>query len=356
MLNFLLRLIFFVLLILSTFSSSFPQTGASVTGISRAFNPAISVNGLFLGAYVSDREKEEELSTGMRVQEVEIRLSSFIDPHVRADLLFAVEGTEGIEIEEGYVTTVGLPGNLGLKGGKIFGEFGKHNLLHTHLFPFVDNPLVNERIFGEEGLNDVGLSLSYLFPVSWYSELTLQFLNGDNEEIFNSPDDNDLAYLGHFKNFWDLSESSTLEIGGSYAGGSNDSKKGLSQVVGADLRIKWKPLRRAVYKSITWQTEYIYLRKSDDDDNVDEVGGLYSLLQYQFSRRWWIEGRYDAFGLPERKDEKRIHRGSLLLAFVPSGFSALRIQYNRLREEDKNVNELMIQYNFTIGSHPAHKY
>ena len=116
-----------------------------------AFNPAISVNGLFLGFYTSDplvREPafgghdhgetdahEDEAhthghshglpeDTGLSVQEAEVCLSSSIDAYLKGDLTLAIPGSEGLELEEGYVTSLGLR-NVTLKAGKFFTAFAR---------------------------------------------------------------------------------------------------------------------------------------------------------------------------------------------------------------------------------------
>ena len=346
------------------------QSSAGATGVSPASNPAISINGLFLGAITSragaeaeaeEDHREEESShahghsgaeEGMQVQEVEVQFGSFVDPYLKADVILAMHGTEGIELEEGFVTTLGLGTGLSLKAGKFYADFGKHNLLHTHLFQFVDPPLVATRLLGAEGLNEVGAGLSWLVPASWYVELSGQVLNGDNE-VFAGPNGEDLAYLGHVKSFWDLGASTTLELGGSYAAGKNRFDE-LSRLAGGDLTLRWRPARRAVYRSLTLQAEYLYASR-DQGALRNEEGGLYALAQYQFARRWWGQARYDLVGLPKEAEE-RDYRVSGLLAFAASEFSALRLQYNRLHEVGEGIDEFFLQFNFTIGSHPAHRY
>jgi len=347
------------------------QSGGSTTatGTSRAFNPAISVNGLFLGMLTSraaeEHEHEAELEEehghahqhdgpqeGLQVQEVEVQLTSFVDPYLKADIVLAMHGTEGIELEEGFVTTLGLPAGLTLKAGKFYADFGKHGPLHTHQFPFVDAPLVVTHLLGPHPLNEVGIGLSFLLPTFWYGEISAQVLNGDNP-IFDAEDGEDLAYLGHLKNFWDLSESTTLEMGGSYAWGKNRFD-GWSQLTGADLTIKWRPARQAIYRSLILQAEYLYAAQ-DHGADTEKMGGFYALAQYQFGRRWWAQGRYDLFGLP-KEEEERDSRISALVAFVPSEFSSLRLQYSYVDDEGGDGNEFFLQYNFTIGSHPAHRY
>ena len=345
------------------------------TGVSRAFNPAISANALFTGVYASEsiehgheeRGDGEEhadggehtdgeehtdghvhgpgTDTGMRVQEVEMQLASFVDPYLKADLILAFPGGEGVELEEGYVTSQGLPANLLLRVGRFYTELGRHNRLHAHQFPFLDAPLVSERLLGDEGLAETGLSLSWLSPLPWYLELTGQVLDGQHE-LFASDDGEDLLYLGHAKGFWELGAASTLELGGTAATGTNAFGEA-SSLWGADLTWKWRPSRRARYRSFVWQSEYLMARR-DEGPATHEEDGFYTLAQYQMRRRWWVQGRWDRF-----EDD---WRASSLLAFVSSEFSSVRLQYNRLHADGEDIDQLMVQLNVTIGSHPAHRY
>jgi hypothetical protein len=256
-------------------------------------------------------------------------------------------------LEEGFVTTLGLPSNLTVRGGKFFGAVGKQNRLHSHQFPFIDNSLSNEEIFGEEGLNEVGVEGSILLPLSWYSEAVLQVVDGDNKNIYNSPDAKDLGYIGHLRNLWDLSESTTLEIGGSGAFGKDEIEE-WSRVVGADLTVKWRPLRRTKNRGFVFQGELLHHSVKDSLGMDVEALGISFLTQYQIARRWWIQGRFDTFNLDGDLDEPK--RVSGLIGYVPTEFTALRFQYNFIDVGDETEHEGKVQLNFTIGSHPAHKY
>ena len=362
---------------------------STATGTSGSFNPAISVNGLFLGLYASDpfawepafgRGHEEEEGheegedhedehddhadeqehahahglpedTGMSVQEVEVRFSAFVDAYLKGDLTLAITGTEGLEVEEAILTAVGLP-NVTLTAGKLYAQFGKHNALHTHAFPFLDPPVANQRILGGEGLNEVGIGASFLLPAAWYSELTGQILDGQSA-LFASPDGGDFVYSGRWKNLWDVGDATTVELSGSYAAGKNVHGE-LTQLMGGDLTVKWRPLRRSRDRAFVFQTEYLQARL-DDGHDVEKVGGLYALAQAQVSQRWWIRARYDQFGIPKLEGDKE-HRYSGLLAFVPTEFSAIRFQYSLNRVHDEDIHQIAVQLNFTMGAHPAHDY
>lgn len=357
-------------------SKSEPQGAAqpaAAKGVSSGFNPAISVNALFLGGYSSSPRTTNRLTgldfhNGFNFQEAEFQFTADVDPYWKANFILGIDRRGETELEEGYVTSEQLPydllpRNTSLKLGKFFGAFGKHNLLHAHQFPFIDQPLVNQSVFGDEGLREPGLSVAYLLPTSWFSELTFQGMAGENEGLFRFPVEPERdakrrgAYLGHWKNFFDLSDSATLEVGNSYIAGKNsDSRHRLSQAAGLDLTLKWRPLQMATEKALIWQSEYLYFTRDGGREPFTRGGGLYSSLQHQFARRWWLQGRYDLLGVP-KFDDGRKHRWSTLLAFVPSEFSAIRLQHSYTSQERGSpVNQLLLQFNYTIGSHPAHQY
>ena len=340
--------------------SSSDSAFSTVTGLSRTFNPAISVNGLFQGTYRS-RENDNpnaEIKTGFKVQELELQFSANVDKWLNANIRFTFEDDE-FEIEEAFVDVL-LIDRLALRAGQFFTHFGKHNLLHQHQYPFIDAPLVNQEILGDEGLLEEGAGLSYLVPVPWYSELIFEFLEGSNENLFNAPLNDDFAYLFHTKNLWDLDEDTTLEFGGSYITGRNGTTGGaahaLSQAAGANLTVKWKPAQRLRYQTLVWQTEYLGSWQETGPATPDEnKGGIYSYLQYQFQERWWLQGRYDYFGLHRSTSINEKHRYSALVGYVASEFSALRLQYSFL-DDLRDEHQLVLQLNFSLGSHPAYLY
>ena len=340
--------------------SSTDSAFSTATGLSRTFNPAISVNGLFQGTYRSreNNNPNAEVKTGLNVQELELQFSANVDKWLRANIRFTFEDDQ-FEIEEAFADVL-LMNRLALRVGQFFTHFGKHNLLHQHQFPFIDAPLVNQEIFGGEGLLEEGAGLSFLVPVPWYSELIFEFLEGGNENIFNAPLNDDFAYLFHSKNLWDLDEDTTLEVGGSYVTGRNGTTGGTansqSQAAGANLTVKWKPAQRLRYQTLVWQTEYLGAWQETGPATPDEnKGGVYSYLQYQFQERWWLQGRYDYFGLHRSAGINEKHRYSALVGYVPSEFSGLRLQYSFL-DDLRDEHQLILQLNFSLGSHPAHLY
>ncbi|GIX07445.1 MAG: hypothetical protein KatS3mg115_1848 [Candidatus Poribacteria bacterium] len=359
----------------------------TVTGVSRAFNPAISVNALLLGMTQletgegshgetapeesadhtpgplegSDEHAHESLdeetaheahghslgTEGLFVQEVEVRFTAFADPHVKADLTLSMHGAEGVELEEGYVQTLGLPANLLVRGGKFLVPFGKHNPLHTHEFPFVEPPLVHERLFGEEGLNEVGIEVSWLTPLPWYAEVGGALLNGDNPSLFDL--ERGLAYSGRVRNFFDWNETTTLELGLSGAFQRQEGR-GWSRALGADWTVKWTPLETARHRAAVFQAEVV----SGKDREGHSLFGGYGLVRVRLGRPWWVQGGFDWLG-----EEAFRSRARFALVFAPTEFQAIRFQYSvawTSGEEVEADHRVAVQYNVTIGSHPAHAY
>src|SRR5262245_21931822 len=62
----------------TTAAAKAPVGGA----FSNAFNPAMSVNGLFLGAFTSlDNPRDDQAHSGVAIQEVELQVLSNVDPY-----------------------------------------------------------------------------------------------------------------------------------------------------------------------------------------------------------------------------------------------------------------------------------
>jgi hypothetical protein len=321
-------------------------------------NPDLSTNVLALARSATDgKSPTHDAPDGFHLQEVELRFTSNIDAYFKGAALLSVEREDGeykIDPEETYVETISLP-SVTLKMGKFYAAVGRHNELHTHAFPFIDAPITNLRLLGEEGLNEVGISAAYLLPTSWYSEIKAQGFSSENTTLFNSGIRNNLTGVFLAKNLWDLSSASTMEIDLSFARGNN-SFEAVSSLYNAALTMKWRPVQESRARSVSWTTEYMQTQRSNAPTNA-RAGGLSSWLQWQFAQRWWIQGRGEYLGLP--KMETGVERkASALLGFVPTEYSAIRLQYDRVNNDarEKPENRIALQLNVSMGAHPAHEY
>jgi hypothetical protein len=332
----------------------------------KSFNPQIGINATFLDQS-SSRDTEED---GLSLSEVELQFTSDIDTNFAGTILLGIhkhhheeeedgdehEEEEGysIEAEEVFVETISIP-NVTFKIGKSRQPFGKHNMLHHHAFPFINAPLVNEAVFGEEGLAEVGYGVSGLIPLPWFSELTVNYVQGENEDLFDGEKRSSKVVLSHFKNLWDINDATTFEFGLSGAKGENEEKNKETTLVGADLTFKWRPTQGGRYSSLEWGTEYI--KKDKDGVENGELAGVVSYLKYQFSERMFAQYRYDYLGLDNLSDDHGTLRHTALFAYIPSEFSAFRVQYENIDDAmDEDEKRLSLQMVISIGAHPAHMY
>src|SRR5439155_7620726 len=173
--------------------------------------------------------------------------------------------------------------------------FGKVNTLHNHVLPWIDRPLVTQNLVGgEDGINDAGLSLSRILPApkGLFLEATAQVFRGDSENVFAAPRRSNVSAVGHLRAYSDLSESTNIDFGFSYARGHSPFGDGRNQLYGGDFTLRWKPLRRAIYHSFVGRSEFIWARTTADDRLVKPFG-YYASADYQFARRWFLGGRFD---------------------------------------------------------------
>jgi hypothetical protein len=329
------------------------------------FNPDISAIGDVL--FHAGKNDENAKKNQFKFRELELAISSPVDPYGRADFFIGIHNEEGqwhTHVEEGYFTFDSLPYDLMARAGQFYSVFGKANQMHTHAMPWVDRPRVINNFFGEEGMSEAGAELSWLVPNPWnaYVEITQQVQNNGNEASFAGDQSNDLMYVTHLKNFFDIDRSSSIELGGSFATGSNASTDGGHQtnIEGIDLTYKWRHPQQGLYKSLTWMNELLLSQKEQGAGDTVDSYGLYSSLEYQFSRRWSVFGRYDYSEFP---DDSESHEDaySTGLTFRQSEFCFWRIQFKHTEAKgglttDNSRDELFLQLNFGIGPHRAHQY
>jgi hypothetical protein len=338
-----------------------PAQPQPAPGSSKVFNPDISVNGNFIAA--GGRNELAPLPP-FQLSEVEASFQAIVDPYAKADFFIAA-GAEGASVEEGFITFTALPANLLLKAGRMRAQFGKVNTLHTHAMPTADRPLVTQNLVGgDEGFTDEGVSLSHLVNIpNLFLEFTGEVYRGASD-VFQSDSRSDLAYLGRARAYRDISESTNIDVGTSFAFGrapvpgeipdafSSQNRR----LIGVDATFRYRPLRRAIYQRLNLRTELIWNRQDLPEDLMAQSFGFYALGEYQFARRWYVGGRYDRSG--RALDAEAIDRGSsVFLTFWPTEFSQARGQYRFTSfSEGVKAHEFLFQLNFSIGAHGAHVF
>lgn len=336
-------------------------------------NPNISVVGTILGNVTSFESTDRNID--LNFDEGEFAFQAAVDPYAAADFFasfgrheaaFPVPGVPdgqeesgGLEpeIEEAYITLLTLPFSTQAKAGKFRSRFGKINETHPHAYNFIGVPVMYSNFFSPEGLVDEGLGISWLLPnKAFFQELSLQVTSGPSEDAsFTRADNNRLLYLAHLKNFFDLSDNTTLELGFSGLTGPNDAAGNVTNIAAADLTVKWKPLQRNRYKSFEFMNEFLVSHRKNDLENITSFG-LYSFLRYQFAKRWFMGARYDYSEFPEFS-EFHHQAFSGIVQFFATEFEKLEMQYTF---NDGNFfdsfSEFQVRAVFVIGAHGAHQY
>jgi hypothetical protein len=352
-------------------ASQVPQTQAGATSNAKLLNPDISLIGDFIGTAGHNAVSP---SPSMQLHETEVGMQAIIDPYARADAFLSF-GETGVNVEEGYVTFTSLPAGLLLKVGKMRAAFGKVNTIHNHALPWIDRPLVtNNLVGGEDGIDDAGMSLSRFIaaPRGWFIEGTGQVYRGDSDDLFTSYRRQDLSVVGHLRGYRDLSESTNLDLGISYARGNSaglitasNPSTFFTNLYGADATLRWKPLRRAIYKTFLFRTELFWSARDQLSSlnifQTQHAFGTYASAEYRVNRRWTVGGRFDRSG--RAADANLTDTGfSGILTYWPSEFSQIRGQYRyghlalASPGDFSNANEFLFQFLFVMGAHGAHPF
>jgi hypothetical protein len=343
------------------------SAGPSSSLFSNLANPAIGMNALFTGQAAPNLDQ----AYGLGFDEAEISVISVVDPYWTfvSNIVFLPDHT--VDPEEVWVRSVNIPG-IQLKLGKIRGTFGKHGLLHTHAFPFIQAPVVMANTIGNEGFKDVGVEAAWLTPLPWFSELTggvyqAVALDEDHPLNFGSTRHDNIPLLGHFKNQFDLNDATTLELGQSVLQGRGSDAR-IHSAFGADVTIRNVPARNSNRRGWILQSEYLQKGSRDNGNYVREQDGGYASFQYRASQVWWVGVRgeqarnsvtdfmVDETGAPIAG---KVNRVSANVAWVPSEFSFIRLEYSHAKADagiHPSDDRLMIQMSYTIGYHPAHAY
>jgi hypothetical protein len=329
--------------------------GGAGGSAAKALNPDISVIGDFIGVA---GHNPIQPSPSLQMHESEIGLQAILDPYARGDFFLSF-GEEGVNLEEGYITFTSLPAHFVTRAGKMRAAFGKVNTLHNHVLPWVDRPLVTYNLVGgEDGINDAGVSFQRILPApkGIFLEATGQLFRGDSADVFTASNKSDLSQVAHLRGYKDISDSTNLDLGFSYARGHNDlGSQFLTQLYGIDSTLRWKPLRRSIYHSFVLRSEFIWSRRQQQQFEQNAFG-FYTSADYQLARRWFLGGRFDRSGR-SRFAGVTDQGGSLVLSYWPSEFSQVRGQYRFTRYGGNlDTHELLMQVQFSLGAHGAHPF
>jgi hypothetical protein len=325
-------------------------------------------------------------------REIELNLFGAIDPFARGEV--RIEAAEEFEdgerafhvgLSEASLTLTALPAGLGARLGLMRSRFGLLNQVHAHDLPFVDRPNVLTRFFGEEGLVESGVEVSWVAPLPVYLEAVVGVFNGDNEEAFGRRSLRAPLLTGRLRTFLDFGDAGALQLG--VSGATGETAAGTRQTfAGFDAKYKWipeawrHPLLTLGGEAI-WSFRRAALEREveaevdTDGDGVPDATvtetvvdqrwrdrfGAYLYAEVQPWRRWAFGARYDWTQLLE--DPGREWAIGPYVTFRASDFLRFRLGYKHTERDRaeffggvRGADELFLQATFVLGAHTAHPF
>lgn len=354
--------------------------------------PDVSAVGDLIGD-LSPKGSTQEDGSRFGIREVEVALQAAVDPYFRGDVFLGISDTEGISVEQAYLTATALPWGLEARLGRYLMPVGKQNTTHRHDLHTIEYPYVIQRFFGPEGLKGTGVYLSKIAsPLGFYQELILTGVNrfGDAPDGLETAEPvnkklSGLGYSARLRNYWDLSEASNIEL--SFSGITGDREQPIlaaaaepnavsarQSVIGTDFTYRWRPLQQGLYKSFILQVEV--MRQLNErrpelpgaatyDGPTRDLTGAYAFARWQLTRRAYLGARYDYLQDPLANGET-LDAASGYLEFFPSEFSKLMLGYERTMpsagyralgiDGSERLNRILLQATFALGPHKPHPF
>ncbi|MGI5924561.1 MAG: zinc-regulated TonB-dependent outer membrane receptor [Lentisphaeria bacterium] len=329
------------------------------------------------------------IEDGFNLRHIELGLSAAVDPYFTAWTTLAFDD-HASEVEEAVIQTSALPWGLTLSAGKIKSGIGRMNRQHSHNWDFFDQPLVYDAFFGDHGLTDKGLQLTWLAPTPCYFLLGVEAFQGKHENVANYlgsdplPRHNGPRLWTSFLKFGpQLGDQHALQFGLSYVQGRHQEEEehdghkhyfnGYNRIYGADVVYKYDAKRPHGHGDVVLQGEFFrrerdveLLNNGKDYDSSQD--GYYLQALYGFRPRWRVGARWEQLGVTN--DVHDVHDGKLscgasnrasaMLDWKLSEFSLLRLQATQgnfaTAEGRKDFWEFIMQLQISIGKHAAHDF
>jgi len=391
-------------------ASSRPQT-------ENALNPGISaiLNGVYtnlkqdpnafrINGFVPTMGDVGPGKRGLSLGESELGFSANIDHHFRGTLIASISPDNStIDVEEGYIQTIGLSNGFSIKAGRFFSGVGYQNQIHAHAWDFTDAPLANKVFLGNQ-LNEDGIQLKWVAPTALYWDVGAELGRG-RQFPATDRDKNGFGSANLFTHLGgDIGSSYAWQVGLSHLRASpqdrtyndpdstgtsvTDSFTGRSHLWALDGILKWAPNGNPVDTNLKLQGEY-FQRREDGNLTYDTLAqsfgtrtgsyssrqsGWYAQAVYQFEPMWRIGYRYDRlsagssniglvstgalsaadFPIIGRYNPKR---STFMVDWSPSEFSRIRLQLARdYSHAGFTDNQIFLQYIVSMGAHGAHKF
>jgi hypothetical protein len=358
-----------------------------------SLNPDISLIGdLRIFSHNDTLRADEREALNFADPQLELAVSGALNPYARAAVQIAWHPGADAEVEEIYAEFVrGLPLGSQVRAGKYLLEFGRLNPVHPHAWSFIQRPLPHAYFFGDHGLADMTLRVSFLLPIgAAYTELIGAVLKGDallghehEHGETDAADDNehiDPGFLLRLTSSLAVSDDAELALGVSAVNSvyerhhEDGDVKSLQQEVepeplrawvsGIDLKYKYRPSR---YTSLQIEAEGLWRAEETELDSYHDSYGGYAYVDYRIRQRYNFGGiieyadrqyfREDLVGEPVLVSGDTWRTG-LFVGFAPVEETSLIRLVGHWTEPDDADSfwELTLQLVFSLGPHQPHNF
>ena len=343
--------------------ASLPKPPSQTPLIPGKFTPEIGAVADVTGEF-GNRNIDHERINRLNLRELELVLGSNVDPFSRLDATIAFTEDNEIDLEEAYLTRFGLPFNTTARIGRFLPKIGKMLPVHRDSIDTVDEPLVIQRYFGDEGMHKTGVDFTSILnlPLPSVHQVTFGVLeggNGDGGTVFGNAKQYPTLYA-HLKNYLDITDVTNFELGTSYAVGSNDNNEGFrTNIVGIDATLRHIISPNQEMK-LQGETYYVHRNESTDnfDGTTDPSGnfwGGYGLFGVRLSSLWGTGFRFDCVEPIDRllTDPNKAEIGYTgYLTFYQSEFARWRALFSRIYLTNGGIDDrVFLQGTFAIGEH-----
>ena len=353
-------------------------------------DPAIPVTGFAMNA------NDTGYARGFSLQESELSVFADIDPLFSGVGTFSLAPEGGISVENGFVQTGALGNGFNLKFGRFFSGLGYLNEQHSHVWDFVDQPLVYRELWDNQ-LGEDGMQLKWLAPTDMFIEIggeigrghgfpgTDRDKNGAGAGVLFAHFGDDVGIENSWRAGISLHETrrenavsdNVPDMSGALV---SNSFSGDSRTAGLDFIWKYSPNGNIRERYLKVQSEY-FRRKENGQLTYDTAGvnltdsyivtqsGWYLQSVYQFMPNWRTGLRYDRLDPGTASVGSSISgdvignygfnpaRLTWMADYNPSEFSRIRLQ---LAHDDSRQglvdNQIFVQYIMSLGAHGAHQY
>ncbi len=359
-------------------------------------NPSPIDYGLVLdGAYVSEDLALAHRERGFGLGHAELTAGGRIDDLFSGRLTAALHHHDGeteLELEEAFVDALGLPGGLQLRAGRFLSQVGYLNERHTHVDDFTERPLLYRAFLGTHW-SDTGLRVNWVAPTALYWRVGLEAFDGGRlaGESADSARTVGVTTLST-RLGGDIGRSQSWQVGLAWLrnrltpaaagdGGHGDDhdhdhehEEGHDHAHGAayaggrmfiaDAVWKWAPQGNNAARQLRLSGEYARVTDLNEFAGSDDIHEAWYLAGvYRFAPQWEVGARTGTLKVSEPHGD-HFHRGrlqetSLMLAWVRSHFSTLRLQWTTQRDRggfEHAGNALSLQYVMSLGAHGAHAF